>query len=136
VSLTNAIEERALNWINGVDPGAVAPVRPTTPLNCRLMTANGDDAAAGTEVVGSAYTPKNANIGGAVVGTDTVASNTADIAWTSLDATTSRTIVGVEIWDSAATPVRVWHGALTASKVVNAADPFTIPAGSLDLALG
>jgi hypothetical protein len=119
VSLTNTIEERVLNWLHGIDPGGVAPARPTLPLNCRLMTTNGDDATAGTEATGSAYTPRNANIGAAAVGTETVASNTADIAWTSLDAT-----------------VRVWHGALAASKVVNAGDPFTIPAGSLDLTLG
>lgn len=129
MSLTDTAETRALDWINSVG----TPVRPTAPLMCRLMTANGSDSAAGTEVAGDTYTPQNANIGAAASG---AAANTAAITFTSLDSATSRTIVGLELWDSEpTTPVRIWWGALAASKVVNAGDPFEIPIGDLDLAM-
>lgn len=128
-NLTDTIETAGLDWINGVG----TPTRPTAPLMCRLMTANGTDSTAGTEVVGDTYTPQDANVGAATTG---AASNTADIAFSSLDSASNIDVVGVELWDSAATPVRVWHGALTATKTVNAGDPFTIPTGDLDLTLG
>ena len=45
------------------------------------------------------------------------------------------TVVGVEIWDSAGTPVRLWYGALAASRTVAAGDDLRILAGELDLTL-
>lgn len=127
MSLTDAAETLALNWVNG--EGA-APTRPTAPLMCRLMTANGSDSAAGTEVTGDTYTPQDANLG-----TGNPATNATAITFSSIDSAASRTIVGIELWDSAGTPVRIWWGALTASKVVNAGDPFEIPIGDLSLSL-
>jgi hypothetical protein len=41
----------------------------------------------------------------------------------------------VEIWDSAGTPVRLWYGALSASRAVNAGDDFKLVAGALSLSL-
>jgi hypothetical protein len=40
------------------------------------------------------------------------------------------TIVGVEEWDSAGTPVRRWFGALAANKTTNLGDTFSIAASS------
>ena len=128
MSLTDTAENLVLDWINVVG----SPARPTTGLKVRLMTANGSDSAAGTEVTGNAYTPQDANLGSASSG---AATNTADITFSSLDSGTSKVIVGIELWDSAGTPVRIWWGALAASKTVNAGDPFVIPAGDLDLTL-
>ena len=129
MSLTDTAETRVLDWVNG--EGA-APTRPTAPLMCRLMTANGSDSAAGTEVTGNAYTPQDANLGAA---SGNAVTNGSDITFSSLDSGASKVIVGIELWDSAGTPVRIWWGALAASKTVNAGDPFVIPAGDLDLTL-
>lgn len=45
------------------------------------------------------------------------------------------TVVGIEIWDSAGSPVRLWHGALTASKTVGVGDELKLAAGDVDLAI-
>ena len=125
-NLTNTAENLALDWLYGEGS---APTRPTGPLMCRLMTANGSDSAAGTEVTGGSYTPQDANLGAASSGAQT---NGSEIRFTGMPACT---VVGVELWDSAGTPVRIWYGALTANKTVNAGDAFVLPAGDLDLAL-
>lgn len=121
------------NLIDG-SLGTAAFVATTAPLRCRLMTANGTATANGTELATSGgYT--------AAAGAPTVtfaaatggsaASNTA-VTVTNMPAAT---ITGVELWDSAATPVRKWWGALTASKAVNAGDTLTIASGGLTAAL-
>lgn len=106
----------------------------TMPIKCRLMTANGSGTANGTELATSAgYTAgtgaPTASFAAASAGSK--ASN-ADVTVTNMPAAT---IVGVELWDSAGTPVRKWYGALTASKTTNAGDTFTIASGSLTAAL-
>jgi hypothetical protein len=45
------------------------------------------------------------------------------------------TVVAVDEWDSAGTPVRRWWGALTANKTVNSGDTFTIASGSYSKSL-
>lgn len=107
---------------------------PTTPIVCRLMTANGTNTANGTELATS---------GGYVSGTGaptvtfaaasggSVASNVA-VTVTNMPATT---INGVELWDSAGTPGRKWWGPLTSAKTTNSGDTFTIASGSLTLAM-
>ena len=123
-NITDTFENRMLDWSLGNSATA-----PTAPLKCRLMTANGSDSSAGTEVTGGSYTPQtvtfSASSGGAT-------SNTADLVFLGMPACT---VVGVEVWDSAGSPVRIWYGALSVSKVVSVGDAFKIPAGSLALSL-
>lgn len=126
-NLTDTAESLTLNWINGVG----SPTRPTTPLKCRLMTANGSDSSAGTEVVGGSYTPQSVTVGSSSSGS--TVTNSGDLVFTSMP---SCTVVGVEIWDSAGSPVRLWWGPLAANQVVNSGGTFTISAGQLSLAMG
>lgn len=105
------------------------PTRPTSPLKARLTTTTGSDAAAGTEVSGGSYVSQTVAFTAASAGST---SNTALLSYTSMPACT---VTAVEIWDSAGTPVRLWYGALTASKVLNAGDTFQIAAGSLTCSL-
>ncbi|MEV5236470.1 hypothetical protein [Streptomyces pseudogriseolus] len=123
-NLSNTAENRALDWLMGN-----ATTAPTTPLRVALVTANGSDTAAGTEVTGGSYTRKNLTTAAAVNG---ATSNSADLVWTGMPAAT---VVGVEVWDSAGTPVRLWYGALAASRTVLAGDELRIPAGSLTFSL-
>lgn len=123
-NLTNTGENRALDWIMGTSTTA-----PTTPLKVALVTANGSDTAAGTEVAGGSYARKNLTVAAAVNG---ATSNSADLVWTGMPAAT---VVGVEVWDSAGTPVRLWYGALAASRTVASGDELRIPAASLTFAL-
>ncbi|MFJ7111788.1 hypothetical protein ACIQW4_01240 [Streptomyces albogriseolus] len=123
-NLSNTAENRALDWLMGN-----ATTAPTTPLRVALVTANGSDTAAGTEVTGGSYARKTLTTAAAVNG---ATSNSADLVWTGMPAAT---VVGVEVWDSAGTPVRLWYGALAASRTVLAGDELRIPAGSLTFAL-
>lgn len=124
-NLSNTAENLALDWILGVG----TPTRPTTPLKVALVTANGSDTAAGTEVTGGSYARQNLAVAAAVGG---ATANSADLVFTGMPAAT---VVGVEIWDSAGTPVRLWYGPLTASRTVAAGDELVLSAGQLTLSL-
>lgn len=123
-NFTDTAESLMLNWIFGVG----TPTRPTTPLKVRLMTANGTDSAAGTEVTGGTYTPQSVTMTSSTSGS--ASANTADLVFTLMPAAT---VVGLEIWDSAGSPVRLAYGALTGSKTTTAGDTFTITAGNLSV---
>ena len=123
-ALSNTAENRALDWLMGNSTTA-----PTTPLKIALVTANGDDTTAGTEVTGGSYARQTLTVGAASGG---ATSNSADLSFTGMPACT---VVGVEVWDSAGTPVRLWYGALTASRTVAAGDEVRLVAGALSLSL-
>lgn len=128
-NLTDGAEARILNFTTGNSPATA----PTMPLMVRLMTANGSDSAAGTEVVnagGSTYAAQSVAFP-AATGTTTTA-NSADVVFTNMPACT---VVGLEIWDSAGTPFRWWWGPATASKAVNLGDTIRILAGQLVLTM-
>lgn len=127
-NLTDTAEARTLNWLTGN-----ATTAPVLPLMVRLMTANGSDSTPGTEVVnggGSTYAPQSVAFP-AASGT-TQAANSADLVYANMAAAT---VVGLEIWDSAGTPIRWWWGALTAQKVTNLGDTAKILAGALVLTM-
>lgn len=125
-NLTNTAENLAMDWLN---PALTAPTRPTAPLKVALVTANGSDTTAGTEVTGGSYARQNLTMAAAVTGGT---SNSADVVFAGMPAAT---VVGVEIWDSAGAPVRLWYGALAASRTVAAGDELRLTAGSLALSL-
>lgn len=124
-NITDTAELLMLDWIDGVG----TPTRPTTPLKVALTTSTGSDSAAGTEVTGGSYARQNVTFTTAAAG---AASNTALLSFTNMPAVT---VTAVEVWDSAGTPVRLWYGALTASKTLNAGDTFQIAIGALALSL-
>jgi hypothetical protein len=100
----------------------------------RLMSANGSDSAAGTEIVnsgGSTYTPQSIAFPAATGTTSTA--NTSDVVFANVPAVGGSGVVGAEIWDSAGTPFRWWWGAANASKVTNLGDTLKILAGTLIL---
>lgn len=123
-NLSSTAENRALDWLMGV-----ATTAPTTPLKVALVTAAGTDTTAGTEVAGGSYARQTLTVAAAVNGTT---SNSADLIWAGMPAAT---VVGVEVWDSAVTPVRLWYGPLTANRTILAGDELRIPAGDLDFDL-
>jgi hypothetical protein len=129
--LANLVQAEC-NAILNATSGQAAYVAPTSPIKVRLMTANGLATTPGTEVVnagGSTYASVTITYTAASAGF--IASNVA-LNFANMPATT---IVGVEEWDSAATPVRRWFGALTVTKVVNLGDTFTITVGSFSKSL-
>ncbi|MFC9973533.1 hypothetical protein ACFVH6_21830 [Spirillospora sp. NPDC127200] len=106
----------------------VGSYTPVGPLKLRLMTANGTSSSAGTEVTGGSYAPQTITFGTASGGQ---ASNATEIVFTGLPAAT---VVGLEIWDSAGTPVRQWWGPLAASRSIASGGELKFPAGSITVA--
>lgn len=102
----------------------------TTPY---VSLHGGDPGETGAnEITGGSYARQAGSFGAASAG---AVSNTASISFTDMPADT---ITHVGIWISnTATPSTnfIWGGPLTASKVVNAGDTFTIQVGSLDISL-
>jgi len=130
----------ANNVLEALAPAAAsAALAITGPLRCRLMTAAGTAAAAGTELAtGGGYTAGGAGMGN--VAWNAAASqqktNSAALSVTNMPACS---LVGPELWDSAATPVRVFGGTtatFTGQPIaVAAGNTFTLPA-STGLVLG
>lgn len=123
-NLPDAIENALLNLLLR---GTALTV--TTPMKARLMTANGSDSANGTELgTSGGYTAGGATITfGSAAASGTIA-NTVAVTWTNMPATT---VVGLEIWDSTGTPVRIWWGALASSKTVASGDTFEFAIGAV-----
>jgi hypothetical protein len=121
VSLTDGAEIRTLDWLAGH-----ATTAPTTPLKLALMTVNGNDASAGTEVVGGSYARQTITLSSGV----NPMSNNADITFPGMPACT---VVGFEIYDSAGTPFRWWWGAASANVAVTAGASYVVSAGQLAL---
>lgn len=124
-------QTRANEVLTLLNTGAGGPSI-TTPIKVRLMTASGSDTANGTELATSGgYTAGGSTVTFAAAASGSQASNAA-VTWTNMPAAT---IVGVETWDSTATPKRTFWGPLTANKTTNAGDTLTIASGSLTVSL-
>jgi hypothetical protein len=104
--------------------GTSAYTNPTTPIKVALDTVIGSSTSPGTEVSGGSYARQTITFNAASAEGNT-SSDTQ--TYTSMP---SCTVVAVDEWDSAGSPVRRWWGALTANKVVNSGDTFTIASGS------
>lgn len=123
-NLPNVIENQLLDALVGNASYSI-----TGATKIALMTANGNDASAGTEVTGGSYARQtiafNAASGGSI-------SNNAVINFTGMP---SCTVVGIEIYDSAGTPKRLAYGALTSSRAVTAGDTVQFAISSVSLSL-
>lgn len=90
---------------------ATAQASPTQPssLVVRLMAVNGSKSSPGVELSGASYSAKPITFASAAVVADVaVASNDTTITWTSLDPT-SKTVAGMELWDSALNLRIAWY---------------------------
>lgn len=132
--MANIDAVEALNQV-AASLGEASYVATVGPIQGRLMTANGTATTNGTEVVnsgGSTYAAQD--VGAAITSVAALPVTTsAPVTWTNLPAAT---IVGLELWDSAATPKRKWFGALSASKTVSLGDSLSIAAGALTITTG
>lgn len=123
--VTTAVANKIVDHTNAV----AAFTEPTAPLKVRLYTTTGTAGSSGTEVTGGSYASQSVTMGSSSAG---VASNTGAVTFNSMPACT---VTGVEIWDSAGTPVRLWWGALTASKTLNSGDTFQFDIAALSVSV-
>ena len=90
----------------------------TPPFKLRLMTAGGSNTSNGTEATAGncpGYTAGGSSLGSSAFGTPSggQSSNNNAVSWSATGSWS--TITTIEIWDSAATPLRYLQGALTSS---------------------
>ena len=90
----------------------------TPPYKLRLMTATGTNTSNGTEATAGGcpgYTAGGSSLGASAFGTPAAGqqTNSNAVSWSATGAWA--TVTGIEIWDSAATPLRRLQGALTSS---------------------
>lgn len=123
-NLPNTIENQLLDALVGTTAYTV-----TTPVKIALVTTNGNDATAGTEVTGGSYARQTITFGAASSGSIT---NSGTINFTGMP---SCTVVGIELYDSAGTPKRLAYGALTSSRTVTAGDTVQFAASTVTLSL-
>lgn len=123
-NLPDIIENQLLDALVGTASYSV-----TTPIKLALMTANGTDSAAGTEVTGGSYARQT--IAWTAASSGSIA-NSATINFTGMPACT---VVGIEVYDTAGTPKRLAYGPLTANKTVAAGDTIQFGAGNITLSL-
>ena len=123
-NLPNTIENELLDALVGTSTYSI-----TGATKLRLMTANGDDASAGTEVTGGSYVAQTIAFDAAASGS---ISNNASISFTGMPAVT---VVGIEIYDSAGSPKRLAYGALTTSRTVTAGDTVQFASSAITLSL-
>lgn len=93
----------------------------------RLTTTAPTATAAGTELTGTGYTAGGTSLSGntfsAASAGATTGPGTSALQWTN-GSGGSWSIVGVEIWDSAGSPLRWWFGTFTGQ-------PITVPDGAV-----
>ena len=123
--LPTAIANKVVDHVDGV----ATFTAPTTPLKVRLYTTTGTASAAGTEVSGGSYAQQSVTFGSSSAGS---ASNSGAVTFSNMPACT---VTGVEVYDSAGTPLRLWWGPLAANKVMNAGDTFQFDVGALSVSV-
>lgn len=111
-----------------------ALTQPTQPLHLRLMTATGSNTANGTEATAgncAGYTAGGASMGSPSFGANSagVSSSANTVSWTASGSWA--TITGVEVWDTAGTPVRLLQGSITSITGVASGDTVSFAAASV-----
>jgi hypothetical protein len=123
-NLTTAIfkSSTAFTITPGTSGGAAFTITP--PMHLRLYTTTGTETASGTE--NTAGNSPGYTAGGSTMGTNAfgtfasgIGTNSNQVQWTASGTWTSG-VAGVEIWDTAGTPIRYLWGALTAAIIANA----------------
>lgn len=129
-NLPDAVENILLDAL--LRGGAITGLGTTSTIKARLMTANGTDSAAGTELgTSGGYTAGGATITFGSAASGGSISNTAACTWTNMPATT---VVGLELW-STGSAIRLWYGSLSSSKTVASGDTFEFAIGDVTCSL-
>jgi hypothetical protein len=114
-------QNRVASLMNWMFEGGSAPTI-TEPYHLRLMTAVGSNTANGTEATSSncpGYTALGSTMGSPSFGANSsgTSSSANAVSWTATGAWTA--IVGIEIWDTAGTPLRWLQGSVTSVTLAN-----------------
>jgi hypothetical protein len=127
-ALSDFSEKLLLDWLM-TDGTATRP----TAWYVALYTAAPSDSGGGTEVSGSGYTRQSVTFAAASSPAGTT-SNTNTVSFTASGGSWG-TITHIGIFDADTSGNLLWHGGLTASKVVGDGDTIEFAIGNLDLTI-
>jgi hypothetical protein len=127
-ALSNYAEKLLLDWMMT----AGSATRPTA-WYVGLFTDSPTDAGTGTEVSGSGYTRQSVTFNAATSGTGTT-DNSNNVVFTAAGGNWG-TVSHIGIYDASSGGNLLWHGAMTASKIVNDGDSLEFSAGNIDLTI-
>jgi hypothetical protein len=106
----------------------------TPPYKLRLMSAQGSNSSNGTELTTfGGYTAGGASLGSTFCAAPSAGqqSNSNAVSWSATN--TWATVVAIEIWDSAGTPLRWLQGAITSITGVVNGDTVSFAIGSITI---
>lgn len=127
-ALSDHAEKLLLDWL--MTTGTAT--RPTA-WYVGLFTAAPSDSGGGTEVSGSGYAREAVTFAAASTPGGTT-SNTGDVSFTAAGGNWG-TITHIGIFDASTSGNLLWHGAMTASKIVNDGDTLQFSTGNIDLTI-
>ncbi|WFE41950.1 hypothetical protein [Micromonospora sp. WMMD998] len=131
-----AIVQAQANKILDLTLGTSSPTMFTGAAKCRLTTTAPTATAAGTELTGTGYTAGGSTITFSAASAGATTGPTSTLQWTNGSGGTW-SIVGLEIWDSAGTPLRWWYGTFTGQPIsVAAGNIFQVSVGAISVSLG
>jgi hypothetical protein len=125
LSFSNFLETEILDHVFGGN----AYSAPAT-LYLALFTSNPDEDGSGTEVSGTSYARQTV----AFTVSGNTASNTSAVEFPTAGGSWG-TVTHVGIYDALTSGNLLAYAALTASKAIDTADVFRVPAGDLDITL-
>lgn len=112
-----AIVQAQANKILDLTLGTATPTMFTGAAKVRLTVGSAPtNTTAGTELTGTGYTAGGSTIVFASASAGSASGPTSNIQWTN-GSGSSWSIVGLEIWDSAGTPLRWWFGTFTGQPI-------------------
>lgn len=106
----------------------------TPPYKLRLMSAQGSNTANGTELTTTGgYTAGGSSLGTTFCAAPSggIMTNSNAVSWSATG--TWATVVAIEIWDSAGTPLRWLQGAITSITGVVNGDTVSFAVGSISI---
>ena len=127
-ALSDHAEKLLLDWL--MTTGSAT--RPTA-WYVGLFTAAPSDSGGGTEVSGSGYAREAVTFAAASTPGGTT-SNTGDVSFTAAGGNWG-TITHIGIFDASSAGNLLWHGSMTASKIVNDGDTLQFSTGNIDLTI-
>ena len=127
-ALSDHAEALLLDWLMTTD----SVTRPTA-WYVALYTAAPSDSGGGTEVSGSGYAREAVTFAAATSPGGTT-SNTGAVSFTASGGNWG-TITHIGIHDALSGGNLLWHGAMTASKIVNDGDTLEFSIGNIDLTI-
>jgi len=127
-ALSDYAEKAVLDWLMG----GATPTRPSAHY-IALYTAAPSDSGGGTEVSGSGYSRQSTTFDEASTPGGTT-SNSAAVNFTASGGDWG-TITHMGIFDASSGGNLLWHGSLTASKVIEDGDTLSFAIGNIDLTI-